>query len=73
MLLFALPRFRLSAAVAAVSFVALAANTSEAMSLAEYITAICSATFHAAPPHEAPFLSENVGAMTRMIVRHQHL
>ena len=47
---------------------ALAANSTEAPSLAEYITAICSAAFHSAPPEEAPFLSENVGAMTRMMI-----
>jgi hypothetical protein len=36
--------------------------------LAEYITAICSAAFRSAPTQEAPFLSENIGAMTRMMV-----
>ena len=72
MLLFALSRFRLSSVAAAASFIAMAtavaANTAEAPSLAEYITAICSAAFHSAPPQEAPFLSENVGAMTRMMI-----
>jgi hypothetical protein len=47
---------------------ALAANPTGAPSLAEYIAAICSAAFRSAPAHEAPFLSENVGAMTRMLV-----
>jgi uncharacterized protein (DUF305 family) len=64
-------RFRLSSwAVAAgliASVTALAANPTEAPSLAEYITTICSAAFRSAPPQEAPFLSENVGAMTRMM------
>src|SRR5260370_9664614 len=45
-----------------------AANPGEATSLGEYITAICSAAFRSAPPREAPFLSEIVGAMTRMMV-----
>ena len=47
---------------------ALAASAAEAPSLAEYITAICSAAFRSSSPREAPFLSENVGAMTRMLV-----
>ena len=73
MLLFALLRFRLSTSVAvAVGLLAtgtaVAANTAEAPSLAEYITAICSTAFRSAPPQEAPFLSENVGAMTRMTI-----
>ena len=50
-----------------VTATALAANPTEAPSLAEYISAICSAAFRSAPPEEAQFLSENVGAMTRMM------
>ena len=64
-------RFRLSLlAIAAglLATAALAANAAVAPSLAEYIAAICSAAFRSAPAHEAPFLSENVGAMTRMLV-----
>jgi hypothetical protein len=45
----------------------LAANPTEAPSLADYIATICSAAFRLAPPREARFLSENVGAMTRMM------
>jgi hypothetical protein len=37
-------------------------------SLAEYIAAICSAAYRPSSPQEAPFLSENVKAMTRMLV-----
>jgi uncharacterized protein (DUF305 family) len=37
-------------------------------SLAEYISAICSAAFRSSPPQEAPFLAENVTAMTRMLI-----
>jgi len=43
------------------------ANPVEAPSLAEYLSAICSAAFRSAPPEEARFLSENVSAMTRMM------
>jgi uncharacterized protein (DUF305 family) len=72
MLLFTCSRFRLiSWAVIAglvATATALAANPTEAPSLAEYISTICSAAFRSAPPQEARFLSENVGAMTRMIV-----
>jgi hypothetical protein len=50
-----------------VTATALAANPTEAPSLADYIGAICSAAFRSAPPREARFLSENVGAMTRMM------
>jgi hypothetical protein len=48
--------------------IALAADPAGAPSLAEYITAICSAAFRPSPPEEAPFLAENVSAMTRMLV-----
>ena len=47
---------------------ALAANPAKVPSLAEYITAICSAAFRSSSPQEAPFLAENVSAMTRMLV-----
>jgi hypothetical protein len=43
------------------------ANPVEAPSLAEHISAICSAAFRSAPPQEARFLSENVSVMTRMM------
>ena len=65
-------RLRLSSVVVAAGLIAaataLAANLVDVPSLAEYITAICSAAFRSAPPEEAPFLSENVDAMTRMMV-----
>jgi len=69
--LFIRSRLRLSLlAIAAglLATAALAAGPTGAPSLAEYIAAICSAAFRSAPAHEAPFLSENVGAMTRMLV-----
>jgi hypothetical protein len=72
MLFFTRSRFRLSSWAVTAGLVAtataLAANPTEAPSLAEYLTAICSAAFRSAPPQEASFLSENVGAMTRMMV-----
>jgi uncharacterized protein (DUF305 family) len=71
MLLFIGSRFRLSSWAAAFGLIAtataLAADPTEAPSLAQYLTAICSAAFRSAPPQEARFLSENVGAMTRMM------
>jgi hypothetical protein len=72
MLLFTRSRFRLSSWAVTAGLIAtataLAAPATEAPSLAEYLTAICSAAFRSAPPQEARFLSENVGAMTRMMV-----
>jgi hypothetical protein len=72
MLLFIRSRFCLSSVAVAAGLIAtataLAADPAEVPSLAEYITAICSAAFHSAPPEEAPFLAENVGAMTQMMV-----
>jgi len=71
MLLFTRSRFRLSSWAVAAGLIAtttaFAANPTEAPSLAEYISTICSAAFRSAPPEEARFLSENVGAMTRMM------
>jgi hypothetical protein len=69
--LFTRSRFRLSSWVVIAGLIAaataFAANPTEAPSLAEYISTICSAAFRSAPPEEARFLSENVGAMTRMM------
>jgi hypothetical protein len=72
MSLFTRSRFHPSAWSVAAGLVAtvtaFAANPAEAPSLAQYISAICSASFRSAPPQEARFLSENVGAMTRMMI-----
>jgi hypothetical protein len=72
MLLFARLRFRPASLTIAAGLIAiataLAADPTEPPPLAAYITAICSAAFRSAPPQEAPFLSENIGAMTRMMV-----
>lgn len=64
--------FRVSCLAVAAGLIAVpaawTANPAKALSLAEYITAICSEAFNSAPPREASFLSENVGAMTRMMI-----
>ena len=52
--------------VMALSFAACSAT--ETRSLADYIAAICSKPFRSAPAVEAPFLAENVSAMTKMMI-----
>jgi uncharacterized protein (DUF305 family) len=51
-------------AVAAASL----AECSEESSLADYIASICAAPFRSSSPEEAPFLAENVSAMTKMMI-----
>jgi uncharacterized protein (DUF305 family) len=46
----------------------LAACSAEPQSLASYIAAICSTPFRSAPDAEAPYLAENVAAMTKMMI-----
>jgi DUF305 family protein family protein len=46
----------------------LAACSGEPQSLADYIAAICAAPFRSSPPEEAPFLADNAGAMTKMMI-----
>lgn len=46
----------------------LVACSDEPRTLASYIAAICSAPFRSAPAAEAPYLAENVAAMTRMMI-----
>jgi Domain of unknown function (DUF305) len=46
----------------------LAACSAEPQSLASYIAAICATPFRSAPDAEAPYLAENVAAMTKMMV-----
>ena len=45
----------------------LVACSGEPRSLASYIAAICSTPFRSAPAAEAPYLAENVAAMTKMM------
>jgi hypothetical protein len=61
----------LRAAMLAVYFVAaaaLAACSKESQSLTDYITAICATHFRDASRAEMPFLTDNVAAMTKMMV-----
>jgi hypothetical protein len=51
--------------IAAASLIGCSAEPS---SLADYIAAICSTPFRAAPEKEAQYLAENVAAMTKMMV-----
>jgi hypothetical protein len=46
----------------------LVACSGEPRSLASYIAAICSTPFRSAPAEEAPYLAENVAAMTKMMI-----
>jgi uncharacterized protein (DUF305 family) len=46
----------------------LAACSAEQQSLADYIRAICAAPFRSASAAEAPYLAENVSAMTKMMI-----
>jgi Domain of unknown function (DUF305) len=46
----------------------LVACSAEPQSLASYIAAICSTPFRSAPAAEAPYLADNVTAMTKMMI-----
>jgi hypothetical protein len=46
----------------------LVACSGEPQSLASYIAAVCSTPFRSAPAAEAPYLAENVTAMTKMMI-----
>jgi len=70
------PTFRLSVgshlaaiavgAVAAAAYLTVHSNSPQ--SLADYISAICAKSFGSAPAAEAPYLAENVSAMTKMMI-----
>jgi hypothetical protein len=53
-------------AVAATAY--LTVYSASPQSLADYISAICAKAFGSAPAAEAPYLAENVGAMTKMMI-----
>jgi uncharacterized protein (DUF305 family) len=55
-----------AAALAIVTAVAVRSEKSQ--SLADYIAAICAAPLRSSSPEEAPYLSENIAAMTKMMV-----
>src|SRR5271167_595190 len=46
----------------------LTVHSASSQSLAGYISAICAKSFGSAPAAEAPYLAENVGAMTKMMI-----
>ena len=48
--------------------IVLASCSAEPQSLADYIAALCARPFRSASSEEAPFLAENVGAMTKMMI-----
>lgn len=54
--------------IAGIAALALAACSEKSQSLADYIAAICATHFRAASREEAPFLADNVSAMTKMMV-----
>ena len=53
-------------AVAAAAYLTI--NAASPQSLADYISAICAKAFGSAPAAEAPYLAENVSAMTKMMI-----
>ena len=53
-------------AVAATAY--LSVNSASSRSLADYISALCTKSFGSAPATEAPYLAENVSAMTKMMI-----
>ena len=53
-------------AVAGAAYLTVYSNSPQ--SLADYISAICTKSFGSAPAAEAPYLAENVGAMTKMMI-----
>jgi hypothetical protein len=55
-------------AVGAVAAVAGLTYSAKSQSLADYISVICAKSFGSAPAAEAPYLAENVSAMTKMII-----
>jgi uncharacterized protein (DUF305 family) len=60
-----------AAAIAVGAFAAtayLTASSASPQSLADYISMICAKSFGSAPAAEAPYLAENVGAMTKMMI-----
>jgi len=59
------------AAIAVGAFAAavyLTVYSASPQSLADYISAICAKSFGSAPAAEAPYLAENVSAMTKMMI-----
>jgi len=53
-------------AIAATAY--LTASSASPRSLADFISAICAKSFGSAPAAEAPYLAENISAMTKMMI-----
>ena len=69
--IFRLPVGSHLAAIALGAFAAtvyLSVNSAGPQSLADYISAICAKSFRSASAAEAPYLAENVSAMTKMMI-----
>jgi hypothetical protein len=62
------PERFLSAGVLLAAALSLAACFEKPQSLADYISAICSTPLRSSSAEEAPFLAENVSAMTKMMI-----
>jgi uncharacterized protein (DUF305 family) len=62
------PKRALSAGVMLAATLSLTACFEKPQSLADYISAICSRPFRSSSAEEAPFLAENVSAMTKMMI-----
>jgi hypothetical protein len=69
-LLRALPRSKpiLASVLIVAAAISLASCSEKPASLAEYIAAICAKPFRSSSPDEAPYLAENVQAMTKMMI-----
>ena len=61
-------RIAILALAPALGAAALVACSRPSQSLADYIAAVCGSSFGSAPAEEAPYLAENVDAMTKMMV-----
>jgi Domain of unknown function (DUF305) len=62
------PKRAFSAGVLLAVAFSLAACFEQPRSLADYISAICAKPFRSSSAEEAPFLAENVSAMTKMMI-----
>jgi Domain of unknown function (DUF305) len=62
------PKRALSAGVLLAAALSLTACFEQPQSLADYISAICATPFRSSSAEEAPYLAENVSAMTKMMI-----
>jgi uncharacterized protein (DUF305 family) len=64
----AVSRSVIFALTASAAMALLTGCSEKSQSLADYIAAICAAPFHSASAAEAPYLADNVSAMTKMMI-----